>query len=263
MASYVYDAWGSITYQSGTMASVNPFRYRGYYYDDETGFYYLQSRYYDPSLCRFISADQYELLSILSDSLGELNLYSYCSNNPIMKTDANGKFAVSLTLIGLICGAIVGATVGGVMTYNVAKSNGAQGGELFGWTMAGILGGGIIGGALGAGVGALITKATGIIGLSITKYYILPIKNITMLGSMPGYITAANATGAGYYLISNQLWDKLSVAERWVSNAGYLVDSIKLGSNFVIYSERIVNDGSSLWYEIQFLIEHGIPWEMF
>ena len=43
-------AWGNITYQSGTMASVNLFRYRGYYYDNETGFYYLQTRYYDPTI---------------------------------------------------------------------------------------------------------------------------------------------------------------------------------------------------------------------
>lgn len=78
------------------MASVNLFRYRGYYYDNETGFYYLQSRYYDPSLCRFISADQYELLPTLSRSLGELNLYSYCSNNPIMYTDESGEMVISI-----------------------------------------------------------------------------------------------------------------------------------------------------------------------
>ncbi|MBQ4269816.1 MAG: RHS repeat-associated core domain-containing protein [Clostridia bacterium] len=59
-----------------------------YYYDTETGFYYLQSRYYDPTLCRFISPDKYTLLSTLSMSLGELNLYSYCANNPIMYKQA-------------------------------------------------------------------------------------------------------------------------------------------------------------------------------
>ena len=73
--------------ESGSMADKVKFRYRGYYYDSETGFYYLQSWYYDPSICRFISADQYELVGTLSKSLGELNLYSYCTNNLIIYTD--------------------------------------------------------------------------------------------------------------------------------------------------------------------------------
>ncbi len=59
VANYEYDAWGNILLQSGEMASINPLRYRGYYYDTETGFYYLQSRYYDPVNRRFINADSY------------------------------------------------------------------------------------------------------------------------------------------------------------------------------------------------------------
>ena len=55
VARYEYDAWGNITYKTGDMANTNPFRYRGYYYDVETGFYYLQTRYYDPTICRFIN----------------------------------------------------------------------------------------------------------------------------------------------------------------------------------------------------------------
>ena len=58
-AAYAYGAWGNILSQSGSMASTNPLRYRGYYYDSETGFYYLQSRYYDPATRRFINADVY------------------------------------------------------------------------------------------------------------------------------------------------------------------------------------------------------------
>ena len=58
-ASYEYDAWGDILSSSGSKAEINPLRYRGYYYDTETGFYYLQSRYYDPVIHRFINADSY------------------------------------------------------------------------------------------------------------------------------------------------------------------------------------------------------------
>lgn len=67
------------------IANLNPFRYRGYYYDKETGFYYLNSRYYDPLTGRFINADG----QINSDVTGT-NLFAYCGNNPVMRTDDNG-----------------------------------------------------------------------------------------------------------------------------------------------------------------------------
>ena len=59
VAAYLYDPYGKVLSSSGTMAEINPLRYRGYYQDSETGFYYLQSRYYDPAICRFINADSY------------------------------------------------------------------------------------------------------------------------------------------------------------------------------------------------------------
>ena len=78
VATYKYDAWGNVISATGTMASVNPFRYRGYYYDIETGFYYLRSRYYDPAICRFINADN--AISGTGESLQGYNLFSYCFN---------------------------------------------------------------------------------------------------------------------------------------------------------------------------------------
>ena len=106
-ASFTYDSYGNQLSASGSMADKVHFRYRGYYYDGETGFYYLQSRYYDPSICRFISADQYQLVGALSDTVGQLNLYAYCNNNPIMYTDPSGTFVS--TILGTIIGAIWGA----------------------------------------------------------------------------------------------------------------------------------------------------------
>ena len=87
-ASYEYDAWGNVLSQSGSMAGVNPLRYRGYYRDSETGFYYLQSRYYDPANRRFINADRY--VNANGDLIG-FNMYAYCSNNPVMFTDPSGE----------------------------------------------------------------------------------------------------------------------------------------------------------------------------
>ena len=89
------------------IGNINPIRYRGYYYDNETGFYYLQTRYYDPTICRFINADNYELVAELSYVPGELNMYAYCGNNPIMYTDPTGEFWN--WLIGAAIGAVAGS----------------------------------------------------------------------------------------------------------------------------------------------------------
>ena len=107
-ASYEYDLWGNITSGgSSGIAKENPFRYRGYYYDSETGFYYLQSRYYDPEICRFINADNLELLPTLSGTPGQLNLYAYCNNNPVMYSDPSGTITISL-VVGLIISFSIG-----------------------------------------------------------------------------------------------------------------------------------------------------------
>ena len=86
-ATYSYDAWGNILSSSGTLASVNPLRYRGYYYDTETGWYYLQSRYYDPVIHRFINAD---CLASTGQGFIGTNMFAYCLNNPVMMIDSTG-----------------------------------------------------------------------------------------------------------------------------------------------------------------------------
>ena len=107
-ATYTYDAWGNILSQSGSMASTNPLRYRGYYYDSETGFYYLQSRYYDPATRRFINADVYS--STDSSDAVSCNMFAYCGNNPTSRSDETGDFW------NFIVGAVVGAVVNAVST---------------------------------------------------------------------------------------------------------------------------------------------------
>ena len=89
VASYEYDPYGNILSATGTMAEANPLRYRGYYYDRETGFYYLNSRYYDPKIGRFINADSY--VSTGQGIVG-YNMFAYCGNNPVNRSDAEGRF---------------------------------------------------------------------------------------------------------------------------------------------------------------------------
>ena len=98
VASYTYDPWGKIISSSGTLADINPLRYRGYYYDTETGFYYLQSRYYDPEIGRFINADSYAS----TDAAGLLstNMFAYCENDPVNRSDPSGEWFLQAAAIG-------------------------------------------------------------------------------------------------------------------------------------------------------------------
>ena len=107
VASYEYDPYGKVISATGILAEVNPIRYRGYYYDNETGLYYLQSRYYDPAICRFVNADSYT--STGQGILGN-NTFIYCNNNPILYMDDSGEFALS-TLV------VLGAAMGGMVNY--------------------------------------------------------------------------------------------------------------------------------------------------
>ena len=142
IVEYVYDAWGNqkIKYlnNEGKMVALredyeynntdeinafiavkNPFRYRSYYYDFETNLYYLNSRYYDPELGRFINADDISVLSESKDIFNGLNLYAYCSNNPIMNIDEDGdkwwdwlwKILVAVVIV-VVTAAAIAVTAG-------------------------------------------------------------------------------------------------------------------------------------------------------
>ena len=101
MVTYTYDAWGNVTDVSGILTWLgytNGLRYRGYYYDNETNSYYLQSRYYNPQLCRFINADDGRFIGV-SGTLLSKNAFAYCENNPTMNVDSTGKFSIPRALI--------------------------------------------------------------------------------------------------------------------------------------------------------------------
>ena len=115
VVEYTYDSWGRIIATTGSLANTvgadQPFRYRGYVYDEETGWYYLQSRYYDPTTCRFISADV--LLSTGQGIIGH-NAFAYCGNNPIIRIDDEGTFFLTACLVILGVSALVGGVFGGI-----------------------------------------------------------------------------------------------------------------------------------------------------
>ena len=182
IAKYAYDAWGNHnTYvlndntfvdisvqssytQSGLnnklIATINPFRYRSYYYDSETGLYYLNSRYYDPETGRFINADNISYLD--PQRINGLNIYQYCGNNPVMNVDKTGNFFLSFLIASIVLGALAGGTINAVKAAN----EGASGWDIFG----AFLGGAIMGGATGAIVA--IGGAAGLtsIGISVAGF---------------------------------------------------------------------------------------------
>ena len=164
VTTYTYDAWGSIVSQTGTLSSTvgeaNPFRYRGYYLDSETGFCYVSSRYYDPEIGRWISPEPNIDYGEFDESAGQLayNLFVYCANNPVKFIDDTGE---SITLACILIGAGIGLIAGGVFGAYRANKNGYTPDD--GWKYwKYVVGYGVAGCAIGAlvgwGAGTLIAK---------------------------------------------------------------------------------------------------------
>ena len=155
VVSYGYDAWGSPLWCTGelaeTLGKVQPFRYRGYVFDEETGLYYLRSRYYNAERCRFVNSDSLicELIAI-----GAHNTYSYCGNNPILRSDVSGSawwhWVVGVAVVA-VCAVAVVATAGGVGAGLLAVTSVANG--LFASTTAStVAAGAFVGSATALGV---------------------------------------------------------------------------------------------------------------
>ena len=103
-----------------TIAELNPFRYRGYYYDIETQLYYLQTRYYDPEIGRFINADDVDIL--LAKESDNNNLFNYCQGDPINRLDREGKFFFTITIsLSTVLWGIAAIVAGGVAVWSITK----------------------------------------------------------------------------------------------------------------------------------------------
>ena len=170
------------------IGNLNPFRYRGYYYDTETDLYYLQTRYYDPEVGRFISRDAIEYAD--PEAIIGLNLYAYCANNPVMNVDPTGTAWWDFILTGLgviagtVFGGIAGAFVGGICGLLAGFAVGNVPGAI-----AGAIIGMFIGGAIGAVGGAVIG---GVLGHTTANDINLLVKENTHHGKDDVYYTIVN-----------------------------------------------------------------------
>ncbi|MCG3086077.1 MULTISPECIES: RHS repeat-associated core domain-containing protein [unclassified Anoxybacillus] len=147
VAQYEYDAWGNILSKTGALASANPYRYAGYYYDEETGLYYLMARYYEANMGRFLTRDTFHGVENEPQSL---NQYVYTKNNPVMYVDPSGHIPIIVAeaLVGVFINAVgyVAELVAKYGTRNAFKhfSGKKFAVELLKGAATGAIGGGIV-----------------------------------------------------------------------------------------------------------------------
>ena len=166
LAEYTYDAWGNIldtVYYNDAQyyATYNPFRYRGYVYDIETGLYYVSSRYYDPEIGRWISPEPNVDYGEFDEGAGLLgyNVYAYCANNPVMFKDETGEsITLACVLIGAGIGLIVGAVGGSHYAKHKKNLTPSDGWDYWKYVVGFGVAGGAVGALVGWGAGALIAK---------------------------------------------------------------------------------------------------------
>ena len=230
VANYYYDAWGNITQITGNtaLAQTNPLRYRSYYYDSETGYYHLKSRYYNPELYRFINADSQ--LNTVAGVLG-YNLFAYCNNNPVKLTDPDGHFP--FLAITAAIGAVAGAVIGGVRAAKSGKS-----------VWKGALKGAAIGGLIGLGAGAAAGVLLAGSATATVASVVIGAKAVVSVAGSAGIVAGvkmlADNTSQACSSVSQVFWSGGDVAKnaaKQVANdvGGKTLDMTRLGT----YLEQI------------------------
>ena len=246
VVEYKYDAWGNVIGKTGSLVStlgyLNPFRYRGYVYDEETGLYYLRSRYYKAAWGRFIGTDS---LIYKDTQLFNINIFAYCANNPIGRYDSSGHWFLNI---------LVGAAVNVAITFIAAKVTGQD----YTWQDAGIaalagaanaipLFGPLIGGVI-SGVytmhmasqhGATVENSIWV-GLLAGTATIYSISNLAVYSEVSLTIGATAATdlvfGTGYNIIAAAVFKTVTSSEDDIDE-----DTIKEFYDFSKLSKKIPN----------------------
>ena len=215
---YEYDAWGNVLAEKVLVTGMytplhnNPIRYRGYYYDLETGLYYLNSRYYDPETGRFLNQD---LISYLDpETVNGLNLYAYCGNDPVNYVDPTGHFAISTFLISLAIGSLVGWGLSELFGAQIAGGIGSviSGGTAI-YTGIGLLSFGPVGWIAG---GALIFIGAGTLAFGLNE----------IVAGATGFNLIQSWTG-----MSDSLYDGLIIGLNIASDVGVIVGNIYMKYN--------------------------------
>ena len=248
VAEYKYDAWGNHrVYTSGgiditenmsynsSVAKLNPFRYRGYYYDTETGLFYLTSRYYDPEIGRFINADDVSYID--PETINGLNLYAYCSNNPVMGYDPNGTWDWN-SFWKTVLGVAIGIGLAAVSVMAVIASGGAL--------LIPVLAGFAIGAStslIGQGIGNLASGRNFFDGISVGSVLMGGLAGAafaTGIGGLWGTVAIGAASNMGISAIENKSWANIglsAVVGGFAAGLGY--GAGKLLSNAIFKNSNV------------------------
>ena len=267
LCTFKYDAWGNstISYETGVASSTKwflndhcVFRYRGYYYDSETGYYYLQSRYYNPTWGRFLNADGY--INANGDILG-FNMFAYCSNNPVMFVDPTGEALTALAIAaGLFASTVLGAIIGALFEVGTTLGDnpGATQEEILASMAKGAISGGVMGLASGimivtggsAGLVVGVYAAAGFIGSSGGSIVENAIKNEKLIGldvldsGLQGAVFGAIAGG-----IEGPLLGLKKLAKQYGTT--YAKQAIRFGKNsYKHMGGSALEGGLSSFYEL-------------
>ena len=272
MAEYGYDAFGNCTILSttnSTIANANPFRYRGYYFDSETGFYYLNARYYSPEWRRFISPDDTAFLD--SETPNGLNLYCYCNNDPVNYADPSGHeplsnigkwiigglaFAGAVALTALTGGALLPLFIGMASSIVLGgliegTMSGVNGGSFWQGFWDGAADGAMWGGIFAFGGAALRTikmfKNGVAIGENMTR-----VKKLAQIGHQITYKPMP-----GYKLISSIWGEEVARNLSMQHNRRFIERMVKMGVTIVDFGIDASRPNRSFYYLMETLFTTG------
>ena len=256
VANYYYDAYGeilSITDADGdqitdasSVAFLNPLRYRGYVYDDDTGFYYLQSRYYDPITKRFINADDVFYLGVSGNITG-YNLFSYCENNPIVFADRTGNW------IHIAIGALVGGLIGILGYFVVEFATAILNNKKFkvnGWQLFWSFAGGAVSGALSAACTNMLIQKIGTAIISLTTALasgstVIEAVFITVISVM---LVNSGGVGKQFSKLSKNLLSKLKNPKNVAKIVNGLIYYIKsTGTLYKKFFKELFKSNAKTW----------------
>ncbi len=232
VVEYTYDAWGKCTETIHPttdfyVAELNPFRYRGYYYDEESGYYYLNSRYYDPQTKRFLNSDDISVITATPEGLTDKNLYAYCDNNPIMRVDNDGNFWLTAIIGGALVGLVsqlvsdfITSAVDGELKFSSVST---YVGAAVGGAVGGLLGNTFLGNVAADATESVIGTVVGMVGENIES-------------AIEGSEEYHTFEEISYYTIGNAMLSAFSVGTARISKIGQ-----KLGPNSFLVNDVLGN----------------------
>ncbi len=232
VVEYTYDEWGKVLSITGSLADTigqaNPIRYRGYYYDNETGFYLTGTRYYDPEIGRFINADS--VISGTGESIQGYNLFAYCLNNPVNMSDPSGNWPKWATK--LVAAVAVATIVTAAVVFTAGAAAVALGASSA--VVAGVMGGAAVGGAVASTVNISMQASK----KGLENINVKDVAKSSAFGSISGAFSGGSAGAAPAAMSATSLVVQKGLqagANVLISQTSYLLQTSISGDEISLY----------------------------